>query len=71
MDINRYYPQFNILADAFDALKRHPHNDDDVVSLYPESLRKVIVHGNPTITNLGRVQSLDDYVKPADEYDMI
>ena len=70
MDVNKYYPQFNILADAFDTLKRHPHNDD-VASLYPESLRKVIVHGNPTITNLGRVQSLDDYVKPTDEYDMI
>ena len=70
-DIFRFYPNFNIFADAFDVFKSHPHGDNDVPSLYPESLRKVIVHGNPTITNLGRVQSLGDYVKSTDEYDMI
>ena len=70
MDMNKYYPQFNIFADAFDVFKGHPHNND-IASLYPEALRRVVVHGNPTITNLGRVQSLDDYVKPADKYDMI
>lgn len=80
MDMNRYYPQFNIFADAFDVFKQHPHRDDDVESLYPESLRRVVAHGSPTITNLVNVyaiggvhgvSSLDDYVNPADEYDMI
>lgn len=80
MDMNRYYPRFNIFADVFDAFKQHPHNDNDVASLYPEVLRRVEVHGNPTITNLGNVyaiggvhgaSSLDYYVNPADEYDMI
>lgn len=80
MDMNRYYPQFNIFTDAFDVFKQHPHNDNDVASLYPEVLRRVEVHGNPTITNLGNVyaiggvhgmSSLDDHVNPTDEYDMI
>lgn len=80
MDMNRYYPQFNIFADAFDVSKQHPHDDNDMASLYPEVLRRVVVHGRPTITNLGNVyaiggvhgmSSLDDYVNPADEYDMI
>lgn len=74
--MNKYYPQFNIFADAFDVFKhdvfkQHPHDDNDITSLYPEALRRVVVHGSPTITNLGRVQSLGDYVKPTDEYDMI
>ena len=80
MDINRYYPQFNIFADAFDVFKQHPHGDNDVESLYPETLRRVVVHGRPTITNLGNVyaiggvhgaSSLDGHVDPTDEYDMI
>lgn len=80
MDMNRYYPQFNIFADAFDVFKQHPHGDDDVASLYPEALRRVEVHGNPTITNLGSVwaiggvhsmSSLDDHVNPTNDYDII
>lgn len=80
MDMNRYYPQFNIFADVFDAFKQHPHNDNDVASLYPEVLRRVEVHGNPTITNLGNVyaiggvhgmSSLDDHANPTNEYDII
>ena len=80
MDMNRYYPQFNIFADAVDVFKQHPHNDNDVASLYPEVLRRVEVHGNPTITNLGNVyaiggvhgaSSLDDDVNPSDDYDII
>lgn len=80
MNMNKYYPQFNIFADAFDVFKQHPHGDNDVASLYPETLRRVVVHGNPTITNLGSVyaiggvhgmSSLDDHVNPTDEYDMI
>lgn len=80
MDMNRYYPQFNIFADVFDVFKQHLHDDNDVASLYPEVLRSVEVHGNPTITNLGNVyaiggvhgmSSLDDHVNPTDEYDMI
>lgn len=80
MDMNIYRPQFNIFADAFDVFKQHPHGDDDVSSIYPGTLRRVVVHGSPTITNLGNVyaiggvhgaSSLDDYVNPADEYDMI
>lgn len=80
MDMNRYYPQFNIFTDVFDVFKQHPHNDNDVASLYPEALRKVVVHGNPVVTTIGRVPaiggvhgalSLDDYVNPSDEYDMI
>lgn len=80
MDMNRYYPQFNIFADVFDAFKQHPHNDNDVASLYPEALRKVVVHGNPVVATIGRVpaiggvhgaSSLDDYVNPSDGYDII
>lgn len=80
MDMNRYYPQFNIFADVFDAFKQHPHNDNDVASLYPDALRKVVAHGNPVVTTIGRVpaiggvhgaSSLDDYVNPSDDYDMI
>ena len=80
MDMNRYYPQFNIFADVFDVFKQHPHNDNDVASLYPELLRKVVVHGNPVVTTIGRVpavggvhgeSSLDDYVNPSDDYDII
>ena len=80
MDMNKYYPQFDIFANAFDVFKQHPHNDNDVAFLYPEVLRRVEVHGNPTITNLGNVyaiggvhgmSSLDDHVNPTDEYDMI
>lgn len=80
MGMNKYYPQFNIFADVFDTFKGHPHNDNDVASLYPEALRRVVVHGSPTITNLGNVyaiggvhgmSSLDDHVNPTDEYDMI
>lgn len=80
MNMNKYYPQFNIFADAFDVFKQHPHGDNDVVSLYPEALRKVIVHGNPVVTNIHHVhaiggahgaESLDDYTNPTDEYDMI
>lgn len=80
MDMNKYYPQFNIFADAFDVFKQHPHSDNDVAPLYPEVLRRVNVHGNPTITNLGSVcaiggahgmSSLDDHISPTNEYDMI
>lgn len=80
MDMNRYYPQFNIFADAFDVFKQHPHNNNDVASLYPEVLRKVVVHGNQVVTTIGRVpaiggvhgaSSLDDYVNPSDDYDII
>lgn len=80
MNMNKYYPNFNIFADAFDVFKRHPHNDYYVTSLYPEVLRSVMVHGNPTVTNLGSVyaiggvhgtSSLDDYANSTDEYDMI
>lgn len=80
MDMNRYYPRFNIFADAFDVFKQHPHGDNDVASLYPEALRKVVVHGNPVVTTIGRVpaiggvhgaSSLDDYVNPSDGYDII
>ena len=82
-NILTYYPQFKIFTDDFFKTPPiHPHGQDgaDVSSLYPESLRKVVVHGRPTITNLGNVyaivgvhgmSSLDDYVNPADEYDMI
>ena len=80
MNMNKYYPQFNIFADAFDVFKQHPHGDNDVASLYPEALRKVVVHGNPVVTNIHHVhaiggahgaESLDDYTNPTDEYDMI
>lgn len=78
-----YYPQFDIFADDFFKIPpMHPHGQSgmDLASLYPEVLRRVEIHGNPTITNLGNVyaiggvhgmSSLDDHVNPTDEYDMI
>lgn len=82
-NIFAYYPQFNIFADDFFKTPPiHPHGQDstDLASLYPEALRKVIVHGNPVVTTIGRVpaiggvhgaSSLDDYVNPSDDYDII
>ena len=80
MDMNRYYPQFNIFADAFGVFKQHPHDDNDMASLYPEVLHRVVVHGRPTITNLGNVYAIggvhvapspDDHINPTNEYDII
>ena len=79
MNMNKYYPNFNIFADAFEVFKQHPHGDD-VTPLYPEALRRVIAHGNPVVTNIHHVHaiggvhgaaSLDNYTNPTDEYDII
>lgn len=82
-NIFTYYPQFNIFTDDFfKTPPMHPHGQigADVSSLYPETLRKVVVHGNPVITTIGRVpaiigvhgmSSLDDYTNPTNDYDII
>lgn len=79
-NIFQYYPQFDIFTDDFFKMPpRHPHGqcDTDVASLYPETLRKVIAHGNPVVTTIGHIpviggvhgmSSLDDY---KDDYDII
>ena len=82
-NIFTYYPQFYIFADDFFKMPPiHPHGQSgtDLASLYPEALRKVVAHGNPVITTIGRIpaiggvhgmKSLDDYNNVTNDYDII